>query len=787
MEFDLSHEDKEILFEFITESNESLGGSELILLALEDEIANSAQVDPANIDKIFRTFHSIKGSAGFIGLKELSRLTHHAETLLDNIRKGKLALAKPHIDIFLEVCDVLQMMMEHLQNNLTEAGMDLDLDELIERMEALTNGDLPAEEAGEEPEAPPAKSAPAPQPAPAPVSAASAASPGDELINQEMVNQYITEATEMLDSLEQDLLALEKDPGSQELIENAFRLLHSLKGNSGFFNYQDIQAICHTAESFLDNVRNGQVVANSKQISLILQVLDFIRQAVESLAKGKAPLIPGKAGLIDLMKDMFGIEEPEEEEDEEPEPAAKPAPPKAAAKPEPEPEPELTFAEPEPEIEEEIPQPVMEKPAPRAASAPLADLPAIPEIEKRLPQARKSQDSKNTNEVIRVDVSKLNQLMDLVGEIVIAESMVSQNPDLEGMELGNFEKSIGILQKNVRDLQELATAMRMIPLSGLFGKMRRLVRDISGKNHKQVDFEVLGGETEVDRTVIENISDPLVHILRNSLDHGIEKPDERTAKGKSATGKVLLEAKRVGGEIWIVIDDDGAGLNREKILKKALEKGLVQENEELNDSQVYNLIFTPGFSTAAQVTSISGRGVGMDVVLRNIEKIRGRVDVASEEGKGTRIVLRIPLTTAIIDGMLMQVEGALYAIPTLDIKESLQVDKNNVVDLIDGQEVINIRDTIIPVLRLQEMHQIDSRQKGLDEGIVVVAENGGKAVGFLVDEILGQQQLVIKPLSDYLGNISGVSGCSVLGNGDICLILDLASMVKVAENNGVAV
>jgi len=372
--------------------------------------------------------------------------------------------------------------------------------------------------------------------------------------------------------------------------------------------------------------------------------------------------------------------------------------------------------------------------------------------------------------------------MNLVGEIVIAESMVAQHPALAGQELEGLDKALGYLQKNVRELQELATSMRMVPLTGVFRKMVRLVRDLSKKSHKEAELSLAGGETEVDRSVIEHISDPLVHVIRNSMDHGLEPPEERRAVGKPETGQLSLEAKRVGGEIWIEVKDDGRGLNRDKILAKAKERGLIDgDGADLSDEKVWNLIFAPGFSTADKVTDISGRGVGMDVVVKNIEKIRGRVEIRSVEGQGTTLIMRIPLTTAIIDGMLMKIGHAIYAIPTLDIKESLQVQKEQIVDLIDGQEIVKIRDRLVPVLRLMEVHRLQGEYKELDEGILVVAENGEDLVGFFVDELIGQHQLVIKPLPEYVGDVEGVSGCAILGNGEICMILDTATLIKMAE------
>ncbi|RMH64982.1 MAG: chemotaxis protein CheA [Calditrichaeota bacterium] len=749
-------DDKEIIVDFINESNEALEKTELILLSLEEKLAGAETIDDNDINTIFRTFHSIKGSAGFIGLTRLNTLTHEAETLLDNIRKGKTELLKKHIDIFLEVSDTLMMMMNHLHDNFSEEGFPGDVENLKERIKKMiADTENPGEtkaESGPSPKSGKKKKASSKK------QQESKKEPDfDALITPEMEKQFVVDAQELLDEMEQDLLNLEKNTDNLELVESVFRNMHSLKGNAGFFNFKDINQVCHRAETFLDRVRNEEAKAESNQISMVLQVLDFIRTAVDNLDQGKPPVISGKIGLLDLMTEVFQLDCPEEASGE----ASDWDVPSVEQK----------------EVPEKTDTPEVK---PENAKKEDAGEQSTPEKTAAPKDNKKPRSS--VNDVIRVDVDKLNKLMDLVGEIVISESMVSHNPELRDLELESFEKSISYLQKNVRELQELATAMRMIPLNGLFSKMKRLIRDLSNKNNKKIELVINGGETEVDRSVLEHISDPLVHILRNAADHGIETPDKRVARGKPETGRIGLSAKQIGGEIWIVIEDDGNGLNREKILKKAMEKGLIGENDtDMPDEKVWNLIFQPGFSTADKISDISGRGVGMDVVVRNVEKIRGRVEVISEEGKGTTINLRIPLTTAIVDGMLMRVENTIYAIPTLDIKESLQVGANHVVDLIDGQEIIKIRENLIPVLRLHELHELSFAPKPMSEGIVVVTEKGSSGMGFLVDEILGQQQLVIKPLPGYLGDIKGVSGCAVLGNGEICLILDLSNLIKLVE------
>jgi two-component system chemotaxis sensor kinase CheA len=568
------------------------------------------------------------------------------------------------------------------------------------------------------------------------------------IISPEIVSQFVEEANELLDSVEQNLLALEKNSSSKELVQSTFRSIHTLKGNAGFMEYTDIVSICHKAESFLDILRSGTIQADSEQISLLFKVVDSLRYAIENLTHKHTPIVAGKIGLIELMEKVFKLKNKNS----------------GSA--------EISGSKNKNGKKDN-------KTKAKNISSSLDDNKQDEKKDKSINNGKNE-----TSEFIRLNVNKLNRMMDLVGEIVISESMVSQHPDLSVIESQSLEKSIRNHQKNVSELQELATSMRMIRLSGLFSKMRRLVRDTSNKHNKRIELTISGDDTEVDRSVIEHISDPLVHLIRNSIDHGIEPGKDRKNKGKSVVGQIVLSAKRVGGEIWIEINDDGAGLDRDKILAIAKKKDLISENEN-NPSyeNIRHLIFAPGFTTSEEITDISGRGVGLDVVLRNIEEIRGRVDVESKPGKGTKFTLKIPLTTAIIDGMIMRVYDSIYAIPIQDIKQSVHMTKSGMIDLVEGQEVLHVRDKLIPILRLQELHHIEAEKQKTEEGIVVVAENSGKEVGFLVDDIVGQQQLVIKPLSRYTGNIAGISGCSVLGNGDICLILDLATLVKIAETS----
>ncbi|WP_378954142.1 chemotaxis protein CheA [Pelosinus sp. sgz500959] len=394
--------------------------------------------------------------------------------------------------------------------------------------------------------------------------------------------------------------------------------------------------------------------------------------------------------------------------------------------------------------------------------------PVVKEVERQ---------AEGTQSFISVNVAKMDLLMDLVGELVIAEAMVTQNPQLKGLKLDKFYKSVRQLRKITNELQDTVMSIRMIPLSATFHKMNRIVRDMVRKLDKQAELEIIGEQTEVDKNIIESISDPLMHLIRNAVDHGIESVQERITKGKSEVGKIRLSAKNAGGDVLIIIQDDGGGLNKEKILRKAFERGLIETEEiSLSDSQIYSFILQPGFSTNETVTEFSGRGVGMDVVVKNIEKVGGTISVDSIEGQGTTMSIRIPLTLAIIDGMNVKVGDAIYTIPLIAIKESFRLKDQNMINDTDDNEMIMIRGECHPVLRLYERFQVQTEVKALKEGIMIMVEADGKSRCLFADSLLGQQQVVVKALPPYIKKTKGIAGCTLLGDGGISLILDVANL-----------
>ena len=433
----------------------------------------------------------------------------------------------------------------------------------------------------------------------------------------------------------------------------------------------------------------------------------------------------------------------------------------------------------------QAPAPVQEAPAAAAAGEP-APAPADPmetpgdadaKMDPALmragaaeqPAAKKAQNSS----MISVSVSKLDQLLNLMGELVIAESMVTQNKDLENLELESFYKEALQLRKIISDVQDNVMSMRMIQLSATFFKMHRIVRDMCKQLNKDVELKIIGEETEVDKNIIEHIADPLMHIIRNSIDHGIELPDVRAKKTKPRKGTVTLEAKNSGGDVLIIVSDDGAGLNRDKIINKARQNGLLRKHEsEYTDKEVYQFIFLPGFSTNENVTSYSGRGVGMDVVSTNLEIVGGSVIVDSVPGEGSKFTLKIPLTLAIIDGMIVQLGDAKYTIPIISIQQSFKAKMESVFTDPSGNEMIMVRGEVYNLIRLYEFFHVESATTNIEDGIIIMIENGDQTICIMVDDLIGQQPIVVKTLPKYFKKIRGISTCTLLGNGDISLIID---------------
>ena len=391
--------------------------------------------------------------------------------------------------------------------------------------------------------------------------------------------------------------------------------------------------------------------------------------------------------------------------------------------------------------------------------------------------------------IISVNVEKMDAIMDLIGELVIAEAVVLQNPDLKvpGLELGNFQKAAGQLSKITTELQDVIMSMRMTPLTSVFQKMRRIVFDVSKKLGKDIELELIGENTEVDKNIIEHISDPLMHLVRNSVDHGIEEDaSSRTELGKPAKGKIILSAKNESGKVYISVKDDGKGLSKEKLYQKALDHGLIASNKamtDFTDKEIYRFITLPGFSTKEVVTEYSGRGVGMDVVVKNIQSVGGRLDIDSEEGYGSEMVMVIPLTLAIINGIVVQIGDSSFVIETASVKEFVRVSNDALIQEPSGDEYVVLRGECYPFIRLNERYKIPNSQTDVENGIVVMLEHEGNMLCILIDRLLQEQEIVVKPIPSYIKKVKGISGCTQLGDGSIALILDIASLAQTEERS----
>lgn len=421
-----------------------------------------------------------------------------------------------------------------------------------------------------------------------------------------------------------------------------------------------------------------------------------------------------------------------------------------------------------------------------AAASPGSDQPvaAAPDAQERRTgddrrqTERRSNNTSSSASSIRVDIGKVDSLINLVGELVITQSMLGQfNEDPESIDFDKLREGLAQLERNTRELQESVMRIRMLPISFSFNRFPRLVRDLSAKLGKQVELKINGEQTELDKTVLEKIADPLVHLVRNALDHGIELPDVRSAAGKPEQGTLTLAARHEGGNIVIEIGDDGAGLDPDKLIAKARERGLIGADETLPDDRINDLIFHPGFSTAKEVSDVSGRGVGMDVVRRNIKELGGAIELQSRKGEGSTIRIRLPLTLAILDGQLVRVGDDTYIIPLVSIVETLQVERDRVKSVVGSAELYRLRNEYIPIVRLYEVFGLEPRTTMLEQGLLVVVEGEGQRAGIFVDELLGQQQVVIKSLETNYRSVSGISGATILGDGTVAMIMDAGGLI----------
>ncbi len=613
--------------------------------------------------------------------------------------------------------------------------------------------------------------------------------PGAMTISEEdapLVLDFITESNEHVETAESALLELENHPDNGELINKIFRGFHTIKGMAGFLNLAEIQSLAHSSESLLDLARKNQLVLAGDTSDVVFEAIDGLKKmlaALKNAVESGQPVVAYEPlpNLLEKLKAAAeGTRPKAEDRGQKAEDSAAVRSPSSVL---PDSSSSPSSVAQTPGSDKKAEDPFFDSPSP-VAQTPENDRKLDAILEDPANSQKKTAGASTAHaadDKIKVSTIRLDDLVNLAGELVIAQLMVAEEVN------GGQSHGHGLLQrvahqgKIVRELQELSMSMRMVPVQGVFQKMSRLARDLSRKAGKQVDFITTGEETELDRTVVDKIADPLVHMVRNAIDHGIEPAETRTQAGKNPGGRVELRAFHQAGNIVIEMEDDGKGLDKDRILKKAVEQGLVEPGQELSEDDAFRLIFHPGLSTAEKVTSISGRGVGMDVVKKNIELLRGRIEIRSTQGKGTTFTIRLPLTLAVIDGQVVRIGSDRYIMPINSIVRSLRPTRDQVSTVQGRGELILERGELIPLVRLYKLFRVVPSTEDPMQALVVVVEADGRKCCLLVDDLLGQQQVVIKNLGEALGRVRGVSGGAIMGDGRVTLILDVPGLVALAQ------
>jgi two-component system chemotaxis sensor kinase CheA len=644
-----------------------------------------------------------------------------------------------------------------------------------------------------------------------------------ELLNdpdmKDILDSFIVETREIMENLDLDLVELENTPQDDDLLNKIFRAFHTIKGTSGFLGLEKLQLVTHKCEDILNKLRKGEAVLNSDIMDAILSAFDKIKSLVDCVYENKNEDVDTEKELADLVKVLEVMENPDTAEvktetakpakevtkETKPEKSTKKTTKRKAAtrksrkttkKEEPDlPEPEEVL-----EIEEITePEPVEELVEEKTEVPPIEEI-KIENVGVMAKSANKDTSSSTADRVvnsalqkskesnIRVDIERLDELLNIASELVLGRNRLAQvNSEValehEGTKLSrdmaDVTKQIDLMTD---ELQLIVMKTRMVKIGKVFNRFPRVVRDLARDTQKEIRLIVKGEETELDKTLIEEINDPLVHLIRNSCDHGVESPEARKEAGKDPTGTIILSAEHEGNNIIITIEDDGKGIDHEMLKEKAVAKGLMSEEKakELSKQDAFNIIFMPGFSTAQKVTNVSGRGVGMDVVKTNVTKLRGIINIESEVGKGTKIIIKLPLTLAIIPGMIVKVSDEIVVIPLSSVIEVVRVHKDHI-NSVNQREVITLRDNVVPLLSIDDLLYKTELQNGSIWQYVVVVGIAEKRYGIKVDDLIGQKEIVIKSLGNYLGNIHGIAGSTILGDGTVVMILDISELIHNLE------
>jgi two-component system chemotaxis sensor kinase CheA len=611
--------------------------------------------------------------------------------------------------------------------------------------------------------------------------------------DQELLDGFLAETTELLEKLDDDLINLEKSSDDSDLMNRIFRSIHTIKGASSFLGFDLLVKVTHKTEDVLNRLRKGELVVTPAIMDVILEATDLVKLLVSDIKAGEIQERETEDTINKLLPLLLDTAGASQAAAAAPRPSAQPAETaKAAAESSSSPPSQETIDSSASPAEPEAP--VVSAPAPPVAAAPVpAPKQASDAAPKKAPAPPKPVEGKGDdladNTTVRVDVKRLDDLMNQVGELVLERNrMIQINQDLQQADANraDFNEEFGKLTKRMSfvtsELQMQVLKMRMIPVEKVFKKFPRIVRSMSRDLGKEVDLQIVGEETELDRSVVDEIGDPLIHLIRNAMDHGLESPEERLAAGKSRCGTLVLAAVHEGNQIIISIKDDGTGIDTERVGRKAIEKGLITEDQlaAMSQREIFDLLFLPGFSTKEKATDLSGRGVGMDVVKTNIKKLNGLIEIKSTKGLGSEFILRLPLTLAIIQSLLVEVEGEVYSIPLSSVLETLRVDQRQF-HLIGGQEVLKLRDIVLPLIRLQKVFNVQPRGETENFCYVVVVGAAEKRMGLVVSRLVGQQEVAIKSLGNYLANIPGIAGSTILGDGRVALIIDPVAMSEIGE------
>jgi two-component system chemotaxis sensor kinase CheA len=721
---------------FFAESFEALDAMEGALLKLEVGAA-----DPEGINTIFRGAHSIKGGAGMLGFDDVTSFTHTLETLLDEFRSGRMQISASVLDILLKSVDVVRELLRAVQakkpiDAQRVADVQFDLEAIVATKDA-----------------PQAVTPAAENPATA-ATPATLATPVPPVMQAVVVDESSSGWTIGFAPLTH-LLLRGNDPLA---IFAALEPLGRVEATADLGRIPPLAELDPQQCYLLWQVRLRGECAREQ----VEEAFDWTTGDCELTIERGINMAATPSGKTGASATAGAIATPTPTGSA---PAATEAPTGT---------PPAHGAAPDRQVA------APDKPAAGATSAPAGATPA--------PIAAESSKSVNPeSSSIRVGIDKIDELINTVGELVITQAMLSElGKAFEGPDGDKLQSGLGQLERTMRQLQESVMRVRMLPISVTFSRFPRLVHDLAQRLGKKIELKMTGEQTELDKTVLEKIGDPLVHLVRNSIDHGIEMPEVRIAAGKPPFGTINLNAYHSGGNIAVEITDDGAGLDKERILAKGRSRGLIGANDVLTDEQIHELIFLPGFSTAEKTTDVSGRGVGMDVVRQRVAELGGSVDIRSARGQGSRFLITLPLTLAIVDGQSVQVGTESYIVPLTSIIESLQLQAQTVSRLSGAGEVFSFRGEYLPIVRLHDLFGIEPRSRVLQDGLVVVAEGDGRRVGLFVDELLGQQQVVIKSMESNYGRVEGISGATILGDGLVALILDVPGLIRAASGRAAA-